>query len=377
MNSENHYGKDSINTLISNNKNKSLNVLSTFIVNSAHTDLKNHKSSCNFIVKIPGLLDLKNIDSVTFLGGTIPNFISPNIISQVPYLLLEITEINGFVNSNSLSNRVFSLMYWDTGAIVANSNFLTIKPSHVKKNPIQNIGKLLNLSIKILDPDGEVFSFGNDILNVTSFTNTNPSTITTTINHGLTTGDSIVIKCFNNASNKNTEKFITTSKGFIVTVTGVNTFTIPLDLSTQSVNQNLTSDESAYNLGINSNIIRYPNGNLSNNFRPTLSTYSTANPTTINIGNIHGLVTGQQIKIANFDNGSSFLINQLINNVHTVTVTGVNTFTIPVDLSAQAATQQKTGTRNPFTLGSESKIIIKNLQISLNLLFESKNKDWI
>ena len=327
------YGKDSYTNLILSKHNKRVRPIVNFIVNSSHTELKNYTSSCDFKIKTPGTVDISNMDSMTFLGGTIPNFISSSTIPEVPYLLLEIISLNGFTHSNSLSNRVFAVLKWDS--IVTGSNFITVKPSSIYKHPIQNKGKVLSLPIRILDPDGEVFSFGKSILSIdsgTQFTRAANTVITSTA-HGLTTGDQVIINCFDNASTNGVRKNIERRQGYIVTVINPNSFSLNLDLSAEPSNtQNETIVENAYPLGRDVSISRYPNGYLSTGFIKGFSTISNTNPASINIGAPHGLITGQQIKITGFNNGSVYIINQLMNKIHNVTVTGVNTFTIPVDL---------------------------------------------
>lgn len=71
----------------------------------------------------------------------------------------------------------------------------------------------------------------------------------------------------------------------------------------------------------------------------TVAGGSAANPTVVTI-TAHGLVTGDSIVIAGTDKAA-------LNTNHTVTVTGANTFTVPVDLSggaASAGTAYKTST---------------------------------
>lgn len=370
------YGKDSYANKLIGKLSKRKPVIINYMINSTHTDLDYHNSSCDFRVKISDLAGVKNVNTATFIGGMIPNFISGGSIPQVPYLLLVLEELNGNVYSNSLKSRVFAIITWKTGDILSSSQYLSVKSSYSEPYEFQTKGKLLELGVKILDPDGNTFSFGNDILQAASFSNASP-TVVTSNSHGLSNGDIVVVKNFTNASTQSIRDLIERKAGWVVANVTANDFELTgLDLSNESDPQNETGVEDAYDLGRDMTIVRYPAGYLTNGWNPAISSITTGVNTTIDIGLPHGLANGQKVKITGFNNGSTQLINQLINQVHVVSSATATTFSIAVDTTSESAQQQLTGTKVPFTLGSEAKIIVKNLQVSLNIVFEDTNRGF-
>jgi hypothetical protein len=88
-----------------------------------------------------------------------------------------------------------------------------------------------------------------------------------------------------------------------------------------------------------------------------VASFSNASPTLITTSINHGLVNGDVIFVRDFTNASTRTIQGLItNNQYVVTVISPTTFTIPLDLSGEAVSQQITGTQPAFTLGQGSEI---------------------
>jgi len=342
-------------------------------ISSKSRNKMKYTSSTYFRYEIPNG-GLKNVESVKLIGGHLPNFLHMNNVHAEPYLFLEIDELNDRnVFSHDLPSGAATAVIRYPYDVLNTEPFIRINPidEYIANNTIENSGLLRNLTIKILDSNGEIFKFGDDLLNVVSFTNANPTEITTSIVHNLTNGDKIFIEDFKNGSSQGLNNMINRKSGFPVTVTGANTFTIPVDLSNENINQRYTIDEAPYQLGRNVKI-KGPSGFLY--FTPGVSSFSTTNPTEINLGYAHQLTTGMKVRIQEFNNGTNTLINQQINQIHTITVTGANTFTIPVDLSGQVANQAKTNTRAPFPLGEGSLVLVESAQISIDLLFQLKMK---
>jgi hypothetical protein len=162
----------------------------------------------------------------------------------------------------------------------------------------------------------------------TTITKANPA-VCTAAAHGLQTGD--IVQFSNNA--------VMTQLGglyFTVTVTGANTFTIPLNTNTA----NFTAETGF--------VVRRV---LYNNFYPnrlTVAAITAANPAVISTTTAHGLTVGQQVRILV---PSAFGMTQMnaLQGVITV-VNSTTSFTIgSIDSSAFTAFAWPAATSVPFT----------------------------
>ena len=238
------------------------------------------------------------------------------------------------------------------------SPFIRIKNS--KYSATLDGGKKV-LSFKIYDQYGMPYSFGSDVLSVSSFSVGSPTTVTTTSAHGLSNGDIVYFNGFKNGSSAGLDNDINSSS-YAITSTGANTFTIPLDLSGE-ITPSPDTGIVAYALGSHATISLAHNQSMS--FK---ATFSTSSPTTITTMVPHGItLSNTKIRISGFDNGSTSLINSGINQYWDATITGLSTMTIPYDLSGESALQQKTDTNAPYTLGLGSICIIDKMQTSFDL----------
>ena len=137
----------------------------------------------------------------------------------------------------------------------------------------------------------------------------NPTEVTST-GHGLSTGDSITITGSNSTPSINGT--------YAVTVTGTNTFTIPV---------HVTGAGSAGSWLKQSKVIAQNNFEATIQTTPkTIGSISYSSPATITTTAPHGLFTGRKITISNVTSVPS------VNDLFTVTVTGSSTFTIPKTL---------------------------------------------
>jgi len=306
----------------------------------------------------------RNIDKVTFNGGHIPNYPSIAGLIPEPYLILRIPELHGTVNIGHIQDAL-AVLDFSFGAagdyihLVATDSFAY--RSHL------DLGSIANLHCQILAPSGLSYSFGIDSLNITGCTPANPTDITVSIPHGLAGGDLVTIQNFQNASTPAIRDTI--QRQYPVAITGLMSFSIPIDLSGEAAIQPPTGTEAAYQLGRDVQIFRIPQ-NRGMVPWSGVSSFSLGNPTTISTGGApHGLTNGEQIRILGFNNGTSQYINSRINQFHNITFINATDFSIPVDLSAQLALQVKTGAQAAYALGQGSNALITKLQTSFILKF--------
>lgn len=312
-------------------------------------------SSTNFKIELP--TQIKNIKKIKLLGGSIPNYSALGIKYQ-RHLFLDIAELsNKKILSNGLINDMFAKI---------NYNFLTpttipfIRIQDSKYTATLDGGKKV-LTFKIYDQYGDPYTFGSDILNISSFSVANPTTITTSVSHGLTNGDIVYFSGFKNGSSIGIDNTINSS-AFAITSTGLNTFTIPLDLSGES---SPSPDTGVVTYALGSHATLSLAQNLAMSYKVS---FSTASPTIITTASPHGItLSTAKIRITGFDNGSTSLINSGINQYRDATITGPTTMSIPFDLSGESALQQKTNTAIPYTLGLGSICIIDKMQTSFDL----------
>lgn len=353
---------------------------STIVVKSKDRDPKQWKHSTYFSVSLPQ--EFKNISKIELVGGCIPNFIGKNLLdyNKEPFLYLNIKELkDNNVYITGITSPVFAKLHFDYNMSVNYIYLQTPRKGLMNTNINENISNLSSLTMQLLGSDGNPIVFGNDLLEIASFSATNPTTVTTTTNHGLSTGDKVYISYFKNGSTFNINNHINQSSGHVITVTSPNTFTIPVDLSSEGANQPNTGVEPPYPLGKYATILiggnTYASGTTPGRMLKKPYTFSTTNPTVITTSSNHGLSTGAIVTISGFDNGTTKYINDLVNHRHKITVISPTQFSIPVDLSGQAANQQKTNTIAPYPLGQGSYAMIAHLQTSFDLMLTMSQSD--
>ncbi len=156
---------------------------------------------------------------------------------------------------------------------------------------------------------------------VSSISVGSPTTVTTSTAHGLTTGDSIVITGSNSTPSINGT--------YTVTVTGANTFTIPVAVTIAGTTGSITS----------TNIIIATTGvGITQSPVEQIQNIAIGNPTVITSAK-HGLTTGESITISGSNSTPT------VNGTHTVTVVDPNNFTIPIDVTIA-------GNTGSFTFGT-------------------------
>jgi hypothetical protein len=358
-------------------KFKHINNTFYFTISSLHRNGGRYVSSSNFTYKFPSnFTKIKHLSKAELLSGTIPNHVKVSVTNgetPTPYLYLVITELDGSnIYCPNLDNKAIAVLRWNFEVGTLTTDFINLKFNN-RFISYEQISTLEKFRVSIYDNNGDLFSFGNTKSDAVSFTNANPTVVNLPAGHGINVGDKLHIENFKNATTQSVRDHIEDKSGWFATVVAGNNVTIgSLDLSAEGVLQTKTIDESAYQLGRDVKISVIPNGEL---LFISTSSFSIANPTTITIVKPHGLTTGTQIKFSKFNNGTTTLINQLINQIHTITVTGVTTFTIPVDLTGEAANQQKTGTVPPYTLGLNAHVIIDKMQVSFDFKLTQKNKE--
>lgn len=154
-----------------------------------------------------------------------------------------------------------------------------------------------------LDLQGGPYIYKFRQLAITSTSVANPTVVTTATPHFLTTGSIVLISGDNSTPSLNGLQ--------TVTVTSPTTFTIAMNVT---------------GAGSDGNVTPAPTGGIA------IASSSVANPTVITTGTAHGLTTGQTVTLVGDDSTPS------LNGSHVVTVTGAETFTVPVDVTSAGST---------------------------------------
>jgi len=205
-----------------------------------------------------------------------------------------------------------------TNAVFINAAGTALVPSQITSNAISTY-------------DGKGIALGSQVTG-TTITKANPAVCTATA-HGLQTGD--VILMTNNA--------VMTQLGglyFSVTVTGANTFTIPINTNTA----NFTAETSFKFRKVTVSQLFYPGSNPG---RLNISNITAANPMVVTTLSNHGLTVGQQVRLRV---PSAFGMVQANNLQGIITAVTTTTFTLgAVDSSAFTAWAWPATTSVPFS----------------------------
>lgn len=162
----------------------------------------------------------------------------------------------------------------------------------------------------------------------TTITKANPAVVTAAA-HGLVTGD--IVRFSNNAVMKQLG-----GNSFVVTVTGANTFTIPLNTNTA----NFTAETSFNIRKLITTGMFYPGRRLITNI-------SQANGAVISTGTNHGLTVGQQVRVRV---SQAFGMTQINNQQGVITAVTPTTFTIgSINSSSYTAFAWPAASGVPFT----------------------------
>jgi hypothetical protein len=166
------------------------------------------------------------------------------------------------------------------------------------------------------------------IITGTTITKANPAVVTAA-GHGLATGD--VVRFSNNVVMKQLG-----GNSFVVTVTGANTFTIPLNTNTA----NFTAETGFSIRKLITPGMFYPGRRLITNI-------TQANGAVISTATNHGLTVGQQVRIRV---GAPWGMTQINNQQGVITAVTATTFTIgSINSSAYTAFAWPAATAVPFT----------------------------
>lgn len=161
----------------------------------------------------------------------------------------------------------------------------------------------------------------------TTITKANPAVCTAT-GHGLQTGQQVIFT--NNATMKQLGGLV-----FTVTVTGANTFTIPINTNTANFTQETAFKVAPVSVGP----LYYPQST-------TITGITAANPMVITTATNHGLTNGQQVRIRV---PSAFGMTQANNLQGVITANTATTVTVNINSSAFTAFAWPAVTLVPFS----------------------------
>lgn len=347
-----------------------------FIVNSSDKNVVEYRGSTDFKINIPEDLkgqDQRNFSTITFIRGVIPNILQQPLITKLrPHLFLKILEVESNVINANLDGKATSVISYtfnntETGQFLETLEYTPMENRFVGK------GISETLTFQLYSSTGVLYDFGNSFYRTNFITPGNP-TIIDIGPHVLQINDLVYLRFLRNASSIYMSNLIVNNEPWIVTAIAATSITIgALNTTTEAANQPPTGTPAAYPLGINSFIKDITNGQ---NF--TGATYTLANPTIIGTLSAlpHNFNTGDTVLISGFDNGSTSLINQLVNQQHIITVLTPTTFSISVDLSTQLANQPPTGSPSAFPLGQGMLVLDAKKQVSFNFLLEVNYNDY-
>ena len=191
------------------------------------------------------LNELKNITSIKVLPFRIPNH--TDFLTEFRRITLLIEELvsQSFIGQES---RRFHFVFKTAADTITYTNWLDLDPYEMNEG-VYTFNKPFTLINKI------TISFANPLESLTFLTDRydsttnfgNPATITTIASHGLVTGDKVIFEGFISSNPNRTSIVINNLNrvtGFIATVTGLTTFTIPVNLTTALQEANLTDRKS-------------------------------------------------------------------------------------------------------------------------------------
>jgi hypothetical protein len=127
-------------------------------ISSRDRDTSGYPNVNRYIVKFP---EFKNVKSIELIQAIIPD---KNDVSQEPYLLLKIDELEDVMVSNDRHiSDAFAIL--QMAPPITTGGFIQID-KRIHENTVKNfknpIASLSKMTVSITDADGTLFDFGND-----------------------------------------------------------------------------------------------------------------------------------------------------------------------------------------------------------------------
>jgi len=324
------------------------------VVDSLTADI--HTSSCDFVFILPENFD--SVELVQVISGNIPE-------TTESYLLMDIEELRakkiyGFGNKN-----YSAILRYITPA-TASQNLLDLESENC--SVFGDLGRLSQFHVRIYNRLGNLHSFGTDISIIASITNASPAVIQTTVNHGLVNGDVIHIENLTNMSTRSLTNSIEDTP-WTITVTGVTTFSIVLDLSGEAADQQLTGTLAAYALGDNAYVEHIGDGS----YHVESIVYNVPrNSTIVETDRIHAITVGKLVTITGMDNCATTADNNRFNGRHIVSfVSDTTHFDIEPVLSSYVTPRQATSVDLAYPLGQRGIILAEKFQCSFDIMIRA------
>jgi hypothetical protein len=359
-------------------------VISTYSNNTIRY-INSGKYICNLNEKITKLR------YISIVGGRLP-------YTSEPFLYLDIDEITTKPINNGRRTYTFILRYEPAASatdpiIITRSLMKAYKvypPNNdirnniqgnyikhpyskmlLKKSPLRLIGDYIGnlnrkISLTFYDKNNNQYDFSNGLskFTVVSFTNTSPTVITTSINHGLTVGgDYITINGFTNGSTDALNNTINTTTYQITSITAVNKFSVAaINLSAEAATQQDTNIVAAYAFGYGS----YAENRTNQRVTITLISQN-GTKTQITTSSNHNFHPNEEIFIHNVKNYATVTDGQRLNKKHKVDSIIDNTnFLINIPLSAYTTPAQDYGVSPAYLLGKGATIFLQKYVTSLD-----------
>ncbi len=332
----------------------------TYSINSSDATI--YRSSSDFMFRLPRFFN--KVDWIKLLGGNIPN-------TSEPFLYVNISDeiIKNIYSSNG--HRYDGILRY---RLPATSTQNLIDMDKTQFNMMGPIEKIDQFNVRLFDKYGKTNSFGLDTVNINSFSNANPSVITTSVNHLLVPNDIVLVRGFDNGSSIGLNATINETRWEVVAVGAPNTITIRdaststiLDLSGDAASQPLTGFGQTYPLGSTATVV-----NKANQRKPITLISQNGLETQIQTSITHNLSVGNDIKIEGMDNGFTPRDNNVINQRHYVSsIVDPNNFTISRQISSYVTPRAGTDEPGPYILGSKSILYVEKYQCTFDILIQA------
>lgn len=332
-----------------------------------------YRTSCDF--DIPLLRPYDNVMEMELIGGYIPP-------TTEPYLFIDYID-----KTLGIENNIHTPRGDDYDGILryqlpATNSQNLLDHKSILTTIMGSNRRIDKLNIKLYDKNGDIASFGTDLLQVNSsigFSNANPSVITYVGNANFAPGDIIYIRNFTNGSTLAINKMINETIWTVNAIVSPTSIQIEdpngniLDLSGEAANQQDTVDETPYALG--SGAIVQNIAGLQLNDVTLISAFG--GMTEVTTSGTHGYIAGQDIRIYDVKNCALQSDNNKMNKPHIInTITAPNRFTINETLSSYVTPRNTTNLSQPtHPLGSRAYILHDKYQCSFDIRFRTIYQD--
>lgn len=320
-----------------------------YIINVDSVHASTYTSSSDFVYTLP--LVVRGVKGIEIMSGNVPP-------TSQPYLYFDINEI-GEKKIYGPNRKYVSILRYELPAVATQNLITSTNTLGISRGDLKTLSQF---TVKLYDRNEVTNSFGLDLLSAVSFSVASPTVITTTVAHTMVNGDVVHFRNILNASTNSLKETIENTP-YVITNTGANTFTIPLNLLGEVTPSQPTGSVVAYALGSSTNVV-----NVNQQTTPVTLLTAHAQGTNVATAYAHGLQLNQRVRMYGCDNGATFADNDRINAHHIVVLLPSATdFVVSTTLSAYATPTQPTNTTAATVLGVGTTILVEKFQCSFDV----------